>query len=112
MGLGLARSQLLRDIDAHVADAANPNPNPNPNPNLNPNPTQGVNIAQQLNTSRDDIAYNVIDMQNFPKDEAADKLQLALGQLDSVISTRLIYTGSAAEGPASFYTKGGQVVFP
>ena len=33
-------------------------------------------------------------------------------QLDSVISTRLIYTGSAAEGPASFYTKGGQVVFP
>merc|ERR1711865_169021 len=72
----------------------------------------GVNIAQQLNTSRDDIAYNVIDMQNFPKDEAADKLQLALGQLDSVISTRLIYTGSAAEGPASFYTKGGQVVFP
>ena len=23
----------------------------------------GVNIAQQLNTSRDDIAYNVIDMQ-------------------------------------------------
>ena len=36
-------------------------------------------------------------MQNFPKDEAADKLQLALGQLDSVISTRLIYTGSAAE---------------
>ena len=51
-------------------------------------------------------------MQNFPKDEAADKLQLALGQLDSVISTRLIYTGSAAEGPASFYTKGGQVGFP
>ena len=44
--------------------------------------------------------------------QAADKLQLALGQLDSVISTRLIYTGSAAEGPASFYTKGGQVVFP
>jgi D-3-phosphoglycerate dehydrogenase len=68
----------------------------------------GVNIAQQLNTSRDDIAYNVVDMQNFPQGEAADKLQLKLAELEAVISTRLIYTGSASEGPASFYTKGGK----
>lgn len=67
----------------------------------------GVNIAQQLNTSRDAIAYNVIDMDSFPQGEAADKLQLKLAELDAVISTRLIYTGSASEGPASFYTKGG-----
>jgi len=65
----------------------------------------GVNISQQLNTSRDKIAYNVIDMQNFPQGPDADKLQLALGGLEAVISTRLIYTGSASEGPSSFYTK-------
>lgn len=44
----------------------------------------------------DDIAYNVVDMQNFPQGEAADKLQLKLAELEAVISTRLIYTGSGA----------------
>jgi len=65
----------------------------------------GVNISQQLNTSRDGIAYNVIDLQNFPQGEEADSLQAELSQLDSVISTRCIFTGSAQEGPANFYTR-------
>jgi len=65
----------------------------------------GVNIIQQLNTSRGEIAYNVIDMHNFPQGPDADKLQLALGGLEAVISTRLIFKPSAVEGPSSFYNK-------
>ena len=59
----------------------------------------------QLNTSRDAIAYNVIDMDGFP-DEASAELQQALLAMEAVISTRIIWTGSAAEGPANFFTKG------
>jgi len=65
--------------------------------------TSGVNIAQQLNTSRDTIAYNVIDLTDFPADDAAASLQQAIAGIDGVISTRLIWTGSAAEGPSNFY---------
>lgn len=28
-----------------------------------------LNIVQQLNTSRDEIAYNVVDLQDFPEGE-------------------------------------------
>ena len=64
----------------------------------------GLNIAQQLNTSRGDIAYNVIDLDNFPED-AGDALQKELLDVDGILSTRFIWTGSVCEGPASFYVK-------
>ena len=64
-----------------------------------------LNIAQQLNTSRDDIAYNVVDLQDFPEGEAAVEVQQKLLALDGVLSTRIIWTGSVMEGPSSFYTK-------
>jgi len=66
--------------------------------------SKGVNISQQLNTSRDSIAYNVIDMDGFPEDASAE-LQEALLAMDAVVSTRLIWTGSASEGPSNFFTK-------
>ena len=63
-----------------------------------------VNIAQQLNTSRDTIAYNVIDLDDFPKD-STENLQKELLAMDGILSTRFIFTGSVAEGPAAFYVK-------
>ena len=66
--------------------------------------SHGVNIAQQLNTSRDAIAYNVIDIDDFSPD-AAGALQEELIGIDGVLSTRVIWTGSAQEGPANFLTK-------
>jgi len=65
----------------------------------------GFNIAQQINSSRDEIAYNVIDLDNCGTDEEAASLQSKLMELEAVISTRLIWTGSAAEGPGSYFTK-------
>ena len=65
----------------------------------------GVNITQQLNTSRDTIAYNVIDMQGFPEGEQGDAIQRAIQDIEAVISTRMIFTGSAQEGPRNFFTK-------
>ena len=70
--------------------------------------SKGVNITQQLNTSRDSIAYNVIDMDGFPEG-SSQELQSSLLALDAVLSTRLIWTGSAAEGPSNFYTKDMEV---
>ena len=64
-----------------------------------------LNIAQQLNTSRDDIAYNVVDLQDFPEGEQAVDVQQKLLALDGVLSTRIIWTGSVQEGPSSFMTK-------
>jgi len=64
-----------------------------------------LNIAQQLNTSRDEIAYNVVDIQDFPEGEGAVDVQKKLLALDGVLSTRIIWTGSVQEGPSSFYTK-------
>jgi len=65
---------------------------------------RGVNIAQQLNTSRDTIAYNVLDLNDFPEGDAANGLQEALAGIDGVLSTRLIWTGSVTEGPGYFVT--------
>merc|ERR1719310_770468 len=65
---------------------------------------KGLNIAQQLNTSRDTIAYNVIDLDGFSTDEGAS-LQKELIDIEGVLSTRFIWTGSVAEGPANFLTK-------
>ncbi len=69
---------------------------------------KGVNIAQQLNTSRDSIAYNVLDLQDFPEGEQAQGLQEALAGINGVLSTRLIWTGSASEGPGYFVTVASQ----
>jgi len=64
-----------------------------------------LNIAQQLNTSRDEIAYNVVDLQDFPEGDAATEVQEKILSLDGVISTRIIWTGSVHEGPKSFMVK-------
>jgi len=50
----------------------------------------GLNIVQQINTSRDEIAYNVVDLGVMPSAEAAKKLQDDLKKIDGVISSRLI----------------------
>jgi len=60
---------------------------------------RGVNIAQQINTSRGEIAYNVVDI---PDAEGAEVTLAALHYLEGVLSTRLIYTGSADAGPSHF----------
>ena len=66
-----------------------------------------VNIAQQLNVSREDVAYNVIDLSNYPDSAEADELQKALMAVEGVLSTRLIWWGTAEEGPSSFFTQSG-----
>lgn len=64
---------------------------------------KGYNIAQQLNTSRDSIAYNVIDLDGFSQADG-ETLSKELVAIDGVISTRFIWTGSAQEGPSSYVT--------
>lgn len=49
-----------------------------------------LNIVQQMNTSKGDIAYNVVDLATLPSSAVATKLQEELKKLDGVISTRLI----------------------
>merc|ERR1719182_501825 len=51
---------------------------------------KGYNISQQLNTSKENIAYNVIDLDNFPE-EKGDDLQRDLLAVDGVISSRMIW---------------------
>ena len=50
----------------------------------------------------------VIDLDSFPTDQSS-KLQEALLALDGILSTRIIFTGSVAEGPAAFYVKDVEV---
>jgi len=64
-----------------------------------------LNIAQQLNTSRDEIAYNVVDLEGFEPGEMAQSVQEKLLAIDGVLSSRIIWTGSVSEGPSSFVTK-------
>lgn len=47
-----------------------------------------LNITQQLNTSRNSIAYNVVDIEELPEDPKA--LQLALAQVPGILSSRMI----------------------
>ena len=63
-----------------------------------------LNILQQLNTSRGTIAYNVLDVENSPA-TFKEELPHALLKLEAVLSVRVIWTGSASEGPNSFFTK-------
>merc|ERR1719183_512593 len=66
--------------------------------------SKGYNIAQQLNTSRENIAYNVVDLDAFPEADP-DTISQELIAIDGVLSTRFIWTGSVTEGPANYYTK-------
>lgn len=48
----------------------------------------GLNIIQQINSSRGDIAYNVVDLADLPSN--IDQLQGELAALDGVLSSRFI----------------------
>merc|ERR1711934_444919 len=48
----------------------------------------GVNIVQQLNTSKGDIAYNVVDVEELPDDPR--QLQMALSEVEGILSSRMI----------------------
>ncbi len=45
----------------------------------------------------------MVDIEGFPRGEAAEEAQKKLLALEGVLSTRVIWTGSAQEGPANFY---------
>jgi D-3-phosphoglycerate dehydrogenase len=47
-----------------------------------------VNIMQTVNTSRGDVAYNVVDLGDQPTDVAA--LQDAISNVDGVLSSRFL----------------------
>jgi D-3-phosphoglycerate dehydrogenase / 2-oxoglutarate reductase len=55
----------------------------------------GVNIAQQINQSRGDIAYNVIDLDPSMHEEGKrielKNLQRDMTMLDGVLSTRVLF---------------------
>jgi len=67
--------------------------------------SMNLNIQQQLNTSLGDIAYNVVDLQDFPEGDEAQDVQKKILALEGVLSTRIIWTGTAEEGPQNFLTK-------
>ncbi len=48
----------------------------------------GINILKQVNVSRDDIAYTVIEFAGLPK--SSDELQLALLSVDGVLTSRFV----------------------
>ena len=67
--------------------------------------SKGLNIAQQINTSRGEIAYTVIDFTNQPDD--ADALQADLAaQCGFIISLRfigMVFGGRLGEPGTFFY---------
>mmetsp|Transcript_20875 Transcript_20875/g.25315 ORF Transcript_20875/g.25315 Transcript_20875/m.25315 type:complete len:488 (+) Transcript_20875:210-1673(+) len=50
----------------------------------------GLNISQHINTSRNDIAYNAVDLEEMPDDAQMSKVQEEIGKLEGVISSRVI----------------------
>jgi len=48
----------------------------------------GINIEQQINLSRGDVAYTVVDMKGEP--ENPEELQNALAEVDGILSSRFI----------------------
>ena len=60
----------------------------------------GLNIQQQINTSRGDIAYNVVDLDQEPPEvvEATAKVS----EIEGVLSTRLIGAKPEYKVPANF----------
>jgi len=67
--------------------------------------SKGLNISQQINTSRGDIAYTVIDFTNQPDD--ADEIQMELAaQCDFIISLRflgMVFDDKLGEPGTFFY---------
>jgi len=61
------------------------------------------NIVQHINTSRGDIAYNVIDMAGFP--ENPKELQIALSKVEGILSSRLL----VGDPGTYFHVADGQV---
>lgn len=54
---------------------------------------QGINITQQINVSRGNIAYTVLDMGDLPDGFDGEKMQKELGATcDGVVSSRIIGT--------------------
>mmetsp|Transcript_16716 Transcript_16716/g.32483 ORF Transcript_16716/g.32483 Transcript_16716/m.32483 type:complete len:484 (+) Transcript_16716:112-1563(+) len=49
-----------------------------------------INIMQQINVSRDNIAYNVVDIADSHTPEDLAKLQDEISKLDGVISSRIV----------------------
>jgi D-3-phosphoglycerate dehydrogenase len=47
---------------------------------------QNINVIDMLNKSRDDIAYNLIDLESTPSDAA----QAAIADIDNVIKVTLL----------------------
>merc|ERR1712167_273997 len=62
-----------------------------------------INVLQQVNASRGDIAYNVIDVVEDDDFATVIELQEQLTMVDSVISTRLIVDHDVSNG--KFYAK-------
>lgn len=54
---------------------------------------RGVNIAQIANTSRENIAYNIVDIANTLDDNALLSLQEELSKLEGVVSSRVLGFG-------------------
>eukprot|EP00591_Stephanopyxis_turris_P002764 CAMPEP_0195521216 /NCGR_PEP_ID=MMETSP0794_2-20130614/18222_1 /TAXON_ID=515487 /ORGANISM="Stephanopyxis turris, Strain CCMP 815" /LENGTH=473 /DNA_ID=CAMNT_0040650723 /DNA_START=15 /DNA_END=1436 /DNA_ORIENTATION=- len=64
----------------------------------------GLNILQQINTSRNEIAYNVVDVEAKPSDDRKDvlcfkKTQEAITMQEGVLSSRVLF-GKAGMGYA------------
>jgi D-3-phosphoglycerate dehydrogenase len=59
----------------------------------------GLNILQQINQSRGDIAYNVLDIDPENKALSLKELQKNLTMTDGVLSSRVVF-GSAGMGYA------------
>jgi D-3-phosphoglycerate dehydrogenase len=66
-----------------------------------------LNIIQQINTSRDSIAYNVVDLGTMPSDAEIDKLQNNLKKIPGVISSRLIEAPPVQIQPRYYVVQGG-----
>lgn len=61
------------------------------------------NILQNINVSRGDIAYNVIDMSGFP--ENPRDLQVAISKVDGILTSRIL-----AGNPGTYYYVEGTFV--
>ncbi|GBG30602.1 D-3-phosphoglycerate dehydrogenase [Hondaea fermentalgiana] len=59
-----------------------------------------INIMQQINVSRDNIAYNVVDIADSHSPEDLAKLQDDISKLDGVISSRIV---SGKDGKPGFF---------
>mmetsp|Transcript_10570 Transcript_10570/g.18715 ORF Transcript_10570/g.18715 Transcript_10570/m.18715 type:complete len:485 (-) Transcript_10570:29-1483(-) len=57
-----------------------------------------INIIQQINTSRGNLAYNVIDVADTVSDDELVALQADIAKLDGVLSSRVISSGNAKPG--------------